>query len=258
MKKRFIKTIILSFVFSIISAAVCFTAPEITQISALINNGLTMTFNGAPFMPLENDGSELRPITYRDRTYLPVRFVAEKAGVYVTYDGTEIILKSENELQNRADLVLHCLKYRDFEQLASLVHATKGVIFSPYAYVTGSEVKFTPDQIKSIKTTDKYIWGEYDGSGFVMELNVGDYFDRFVWDHDFIQASRVGRNAVIQTGNTLNNIKEAFPGASFIEYNFPGFDPRFGGIDWASLRLVFEKSGGQWMLIAVIHDAWTI
>jgi len=29
-----------------------------------------------------------------------------------------------------------------------------------------------------------------------------------------------------------------------VEYHFPGIDPQYGGLDWRSLRLVFQQSGG--------------
>jgi len=50
----------------------------------------------------------------------------------------------------------------------------------------------------------------------------------------------------------------AYPTASFVEFHFTGFDPQYGGIDWSSLRLVFENVGGNWLLIGIVHDGWTI
>ena len=38
------------------------------------------------FVPTETDGSRLYPIVYKDRTYLPLRAIAEKAGVKVNWD----------------------------------------------------------------------------------------------------------------------------------------------------------------------------
>ena len=244
----------------ICSAGLVFAADGLTSVTAYLNSKLHMTFNNTSFKPTEADGSELPAILYKDRTYLPVRAVAEKAGVYVNFDSStsEVILKSENEILNRAYLTLHYLKYRDFEQLATLIHKDKGLTFSPYAFVEKDAVKFTATQIKSLKLTDKYLWGEYDGSANPMDLSAMDYFDRFVFNHDFIQAPKIGIDTLVQTGNTITNLDKAFPGAHFVEFNFSGFDPKFDGVDWASLRLVFEKAGGQWMLIGIVHDSWTV
>jgi hypothetical protein len=37
-----------------------------------------------------------------------------------------------------------------------------------------------------------------------------------------------------------------------------GFDPEYEGMDWRSLRLVFEKKNDIWYLVGIIHDQWTI
>ncbi|MCL1941523.1 MAG: hypothetical protein FWG09_06225 [Synergistaceae bacterium] len=165
---------------------------------------------------------------------------------------------SDDELLNHANSVLRCLKDRDYEQLASLVHKDKGVVFSPYAFVEEGAVKLTAARLKALKPSDEFTWGAFDGSGEPMDMSVEDYFSRFVYNHDFIQAPQRGVDELIKTGNTDSNIQEVFPRARFVEYHFPGFNPEFEGIDWASLRLVFEVIDGQWALVGVVHDCWTI
>jgi (p)ppGpp synthase/HD superfamily hydrolase len=43
-----------------------------------------------------------------------------------------------------------------------------------------------------------------------------------------------------------------------VEYHFSGFDPKYEGMDWRSLRLVFEEKDNIWHLVGIIHDQWTI
>ena len=43
-----------------------------------------------------------------------------------------------------------------------------------------------------------------------------------------------------------------------MEYHFPGIDPKFEGMDWRSLRLVFEQKNCTWYLVGIIHAQWTI
>ncbi|MCL2461458.1 MAG: copper amine oxidase N-terminal domain-containing protein [Defluviitaleaceae bacterium] len=244
---------------SVCSAGVAFAAGNISNVTAYLNDRLHMTYNGAAFNVTEADGSEDPPLIYHDRTYLPIRAIAEKSGVYVAWNDatSEVIMKSENELLDRANLALHYLKYQDFVQLAAII-SENGVTFSPYAYVESGAVKLTAAQVGALKPADGYLWGEYDGSGNPINLSVKDYFSRFVYDQDFIQAPRIGTDTLIQTGNTISNLDAAFPGARFVEYNFPGFDPDYGGADWTSLRLVFTMENGSWMLAGVVHDCWTI
>ena len=232
----------------------------VSSVTAYLNQKLHMTFNGEPFKPAEADGSELPALLYNDRTYLPVRAIAEKAGLYVDYDydTAEVILRSGNQLLNRANLVLNYLKCCDFEQLAQVVSKGKGVVFSPYSYVEKDAVRFSAEQIRALDVTDEYLWGEYDGSGEPIDMNVEEYFSRFVYNQDFINAPLIGRDTYIQTGNTIADLSAEFPDGHFIEFNFPGIDPQYEGFDWTSLRLVFENEGGEWMLVGVVHDCWTV
>ena len=171
---------------------------------------------------------------------------------------TSFAAEGEQELLERANQCLLVLKNRDFKQLSMFVHPKKGISFSPYAFVSQEDVRLSAASVKSLKPARKYLWGYFDGSGFPMELSVEEYFNRFVFDHDYSQAPEIGINRLVKTGNTVSNLDRAFPGASFVEYHFPGFNPEYEGIDWASLRLIFEKDGNRWMLVGIVHDCWTI
>ena len=162
----------------------------------------------------------------------------------------------EKELLNRANQTLQHLKNRDFKKLSQYVH--KDVTFSPNASVDKNAVKFTAAKLKSLKLTEKFTWGSYDGSGEPILLSVADYFKKYVCDQDFVKAPQIRVDALIKTGNTLSNIDKVFPNAHFVEYHFPGFNPEYEGIDWVSLRLLFEKTDGEWTLVGVVHDAWSI
>jgi hypothetical protein len=67
-------------------AGTSFADSHTSQITAFINRGISMTWDGRDFEPRENDGSRLYPIVYEGRTYLPAKFVADKAGVDIDWD----------------------------------------------------------------------------------------------------------------------------------------------------------------------------
>lgn len=168
--------------------------------------------------------------------------------------------KAEKIISSRATEVILALKNKDMEKLSFFIHPIKGVRFSPYAYVhLNRDLVFTADEIQNLyKDETKFWWGEYDGSGDLIKLSFKEYFDDFVYDEDFTNAREIGYNRIIGTGNTLNNNFETYPGSIIVEYHFPGFDPKYGGMDWSSLRLVFEEKDSVWYLVGIIHDQWTI
>jgi hypothetical protein len=55
----------------------------------------------------------------------------------------------------------------------------------------------------------------------------------------------------------IDNVQQVYPGASVVEYHFPGFDDQYEGMDWRSLRLVLaQNDNAEWTLYGVIHDEW--
>ena len=63
------------------------------QDTAILNKNIKFTVNGEPFVPTEDDGSICYPLTYNDRTYIPARFIAEKAGLSVEWVGDSQTIK---------------------------------------------------------------------------------------------------------------------------------------------------------------------
>lgn len=154
--------------------------------------------------------------------------------------------------------VAAALGSRDMGVLATYVSPDQGLRFSPYGYIdTKTDQVFTQEQVGSLfDDTKVYSWGAYDGSGEPIELKFSAYFDRFLWDRDFLNAETVGNNHIVGQGNTLVNIGEAYPDSTFVELHFAGTQD--GGMDWSSLRLIFQEKDGLRWLVGISHDQWTI
>ncbi|MBZ2174434.1 hypothetical protein K8M07_04150 [Schnuerera sp. xch1] len=165
-----------------------------------------------------------------------------------------------NDLMVKAIKVVNLIKNKDMEELTSYIHPTAGVRFSPYEYIDiKSHRVFTADEIERLLDDEQvYTWGNYDGSGKPIELNFTNYYDRFIYDVDFADPNMLGNNVVIGSGNTINNIEEAYPDGDFIEFHFKGIEPQYKGMDWRSLWLVFEEYDGEWYLVGIVHGEWTI
>ena len=155
--------------------------------------------------------------------------------------------------------VLISLKENNWGELRKYF-SEDGVLFSPYGYIDSARSKkLSPDDlIAAISKNWILTWGSYDGTGDPIKLTVKDYLKKFVYNADYVNAEAIGFDEVIKQGNSTNNLKEIYPNHHFIDYHFSGFDQKLKGIDWTSLRLVFEKINGEYFLVAVIHDQWTI
>ena len=168
--------------------------------------------------------------------------------------------KDDTALLSLSNEILQSLKTKNYQQLTGFVHSKFGVRFSPYGYVdTLHDQTFVANELMSASKTQKKIhWGRYDGTGDPINLNLTKYFEKFVYDVDFLTAKQRSTNKAISGGASLNNLQAIYPGCDFTEFYFPGFDPKYGGMDWKALRLIFKKDNGKDYLVAIIHDQWRI
>ena len=152
------------------------------------------------------------------------------------------------------------LQNENFAYLSQLVHPEKGVRFSPYAFVDmEKDVVLTAEELKFIRADSRsFTWGTYDGIGGPIDLPFIEYYNEFIYDRDFFNAEEQTQNQSVGNGNSLNNLETAYKDTQYVEYHFPGFNPEYGGMDWVSLRLVFEEYKGELFLVGIVHDQWTI
>jgi hypothetical protein len=164
----------------------------------------------------------------------------------------------QTEVMKVSGQTVLALKSKNMAKLAALVHPVKGVRFSAYGYIDkDNDLIFKRSQITGLWTNRKiYRWGEYDGSGDPIKMRFAKYYAKFIYDRDFARADSE-YNKVVQQGNTIVNIAEAYPKGKFVEYHFPD-DADGGAMNWNGLRLVFERSGKKWYLVGISHDEWTI
>lgn len=164
-------------------------------------------------------------------------------------------------VEEAASTVMNALRNKDMNQLAAWVHSEKGLRFSPYAHVdTKNDLVFNKDEVEGLmKDSTKRVWRTFAGSGDLIELTFADYYKRFVYDADFIQTAEIAVNKGLGQGTMINNLNEVYPKDQydFVEYHIAGIDPSVEGMDWRSLRLVFEKIGEDHALVGIIHDQWT-
>lgn len=141
--------------------------------------------------------------------------------------------------------------------LAKFAHPVKGVRFSPYSYVNvKDDVVFKPKEMEKFFSDEKtYLWGIRDGSGEEIRVKPHAYYLDWIYSAKFSDAD-LSINKIKGVGNSIENTAEAYPGAQVAEFYFPG-TAEYEGMDWGSLRFVFEKYEGKWFLVGVIHNSWT-
>ena len=147
----------------------------------------------------------------------------------------------------------------DFTSLSSVVHPEYGVVFSPYATINpATNQRFNSEEIATIDTDSHiYMWGVLNGSGEPIMMTPAEYFEKFIPAADFINASVIGVNRVVRSGNALENMVDVFPNVKFVDFHIPEGESS-EELDWSSLRLGFEEFEGQLRLIAIVYSAWSV
>ncbi|MCU6712804.1 hypothetical protein M6D81_29290 [Paenibacillus sp. J5C_2022] len=161
--------------------------------------------------------------------------------------------------EEAAAALIAALKESDLATLQSYIHPEKGLLFSPYVHIdTDTAQVFQREQLPDMEDATEYEWGEYDGIGDPIKLTFKQYYEKFVYNQDFMNAEETGWDEIKGSGNSIPNIKDVYPDSYLVDYYFSGFNEDFEGMDWESLILVLEEYNGGWYIVAIAHSQWTI
>ena len=196
----------------------------------------------------ENQSTEEKTVTESSQTIESVQpeTIPE---IIPELDDTVLVKKLTKE-------ILTSIKNNEYESLAGYFHPDLGVRFSPYGFIdTAKDIKLSAKEYtEGIKSNTKFTWGYSDGSGDPIDLTIPEYFKKYVYNADFLNAEKTSVNKMIGSGNSLNNLDKIYPNALFTE----SYDPGKHEMAWTTLRLVFKKEAGKFYLIGIVHDQWTI
>ncbi|OAB47030.1 stalk domain-containing protein [Paenibacillus antarcticus] len=203
------------------------------------------------------------------KVFIPLRIAMESMGATIGWDASNHTAAIESFLSPKdakvqiatiADKTMLAIKNKDFTTLSNLSSREHGILFAPYNYIDQKRNIVIPHEkiAEGFNNTKTYLWGTEDGTGDPISMTFESYYKRFVYSNDFASAPKVGYNQTLGLGNSLNNVRMIYPESIVVEYYFDGFDPKFEEMDWKSLRLVFEKEANTWVLVAILHNQWTI
>ncbi|WP_345992574.1 hypothetical protein AAEU33_10615 [Chryseobacterium sp. Chry.R1] len=200
-------------------------------------------------------------VACKKNTVNPTINTTDSAG-HVKTDTVAVPKMSEAEkkdiIKKTNDEILQALKNKDYQKFSEFIHPQKGIRFSMYAFVDLKDDKHfsKADFEKYVQTKTQFTWGSHDGSGELYKETIKDYLEKWVFSKDFTH-STYSFNEFQGGGNSLNNLKEIYPGHDFTENYIKGTE-KYGEMDWKTLRFVYEEFEGKYYIIAVINDQWTV
>lgn len=184
--------------------------------------------------------------------------------------------ESEN-IVKAGQLVLAALKEKDYIKLENLISSEgltvslspNGVFESEIVSIYGSKdnfqtkspakKNFSKKEILNIGINNKnYVFGNTHDSGEPIIDTIQSFFDKWIYNHDYIQAPEVFINEVREDGSSIKTLKEDVGSMNFILYHFPSSNIELATPDWTSMYLVFKKENNQYKLRAIVKDNFTI
>lgn len=274
-----IKKIIICIATLLVVSFASYVAGRYQEKQAIVVENVELVVNEKTVQLKETDGSTILPISYKGRTYLPVRAVAELVNYDIDWnEKTKLIsmknrnVTEEEEGMGYASIAAtaysagKALESKDYNTLATLVHPAKGIRFSINGKVEKDiDIVLTKAELQNSGIgKNTYTWGVEDGSDAPMVKTVDDFMDRF--QKDFENPTRDGWNErvtgygikeqaqkavkVIEGGESLYKESE------FVEFYFE----EASGLefDWNSYIFIFELYEGQYYLVGVLHNYWLI
>ncbi len=97
---------------------------------------------------------------------------------------------------------------------------------------------------------------EYTEAGPII-TSVDDWMSGYRQNSTLLDPDATSVNASLGFGNSINNLAERYPNADIVEFHREGRG-ELKDFNWATTRIVVEKIDGQWKLLAIMGDAWTI
>jgi hypothetical protein len=159
----------------------------------------------------------------------------------------------------RAREALSAIAARDMRRLSSVVHPEKGILFSANALPNCYVVRYSREELLSaMRDPARRIWGQIAEAGPPPPLHEGtfaEFLRKWLYDGDYARARDDTVDGSGTEGKTGELAQTYFPEARIVEFHIPS---PTDGMDWRSLRLVFEGYKGALYLVAALPQGWTI
>lgn len=167
----------------------------------------------------------------------------------------------KNEVVARATAAAQAFYAMDANAIAAFAHPKEGIRFSLYNQINDvRDKKFSPSQItKYFGTNVKFTWGVQDGSGEPIVMPMKSFIANEFADHDFSKAPQISYDTYgTFIGNAISNVEGFYPNAHVVEFYFPSFVEKYADMDWRAIQIVLQEFEGQWYIVNVISNRWTI
>ncbi|HIF14993.1 MAG TPA: hypothetical protein EYQ86_06640 [Bacteroidetes bacterium] len=156
--------------------------------------------------------------------------------------------------------ILYALSSRDPLKLGMAAGLERNshdkITFAPFAYI--DTINNSPVSLDSLlrlneKGDARHFWGIADGTGDSIILSAHMFFNKYVWETDYLNADIISIDTIMKQKFYMQSITSAFGNkARYVEFFVEGTDD-MGKLDWHGLRLVFAEHIGSYKIVGVVR-----
>lgn len=206
---------------------------------------------------MQNKESDAKIENERSLMAEEIKNLKEKINSVSSYTEASLSSLSKDIIEKKTHETITFIKDKDFKNLAKNIHPINGLTLS-----STTEIKVSADTSISkevVATWDidddkKYTWGVIDGEGKEIELTLREYYNRYIYDNDYLNNSEINYSKYQQRDDSKkNNVYDVYKEGIVVEYFNKGTEEN-NFVDWTSIYLCFEKYNNSWYLSGIVHS----
>lgn len=199
---------------------------------------------------------EIGMVAFSDQT----KIIEDQILSTFKFTSTPTVTTNEQKVVATAREVIGSLSARDYQKLEGLV-SSDGLSLNLYPQLDLVKNLIAKNDVSKIPNDTKiYLWGYTDGKGDPINLTGAQFLTTYIYSNsvDYLKAPDIAVNKTLGSGNSLNTIDKDVNGRTYVAFHFSGFDPKYSGMDWTTLYLVFDSVNGEYKLRGIAKANWTI
>lgn len=237
----------------------------VVEKSVSLNGGASSNYGGSRSWTVPQLSPSFRAGTYVIRIGIG-RYEDYNGALSTYFDSasflisTSTVTKNEQKVLAAALDVISSLASRDYQKLEKQV-SPDGLSLDLYPRFSPTKNLIARNDVHLIpNNTTIYLWGYTDGKGDPINLTRAQFLTTYIYTNsiDYSEAPDVAVNKTLGSGNSVNTIDEDINGRTYVAFHFSGFDPKYTGMDWTTLYLIFDSVNGEYKIRGIAKDNWTI